>query len=79
MAVIRVLEYVDAQARSPFAAWFDGLNAPAAAKITAVLYQLTTGNWSSVKGVGAGVLERKIDWAGLPDLFPRMVTRLWFY
>jgi putative addiction module killer protein len=61
MAVIRVLEYIDAEARSPFAAWFNGLNAPAAAKVTAALYQLSIGNWSSIKGVGAGVLERKID------------------
>jgi putative addiction module killer protein len=61
MAVVQVREYVDLQARSPFAAWFNGLNAPAAAKVTAALYQLTTGNWSSVKGVGSGVFERKID------------------
>ena len=25
------------------------------------LYQLAAGNWSNVKGVGAGVFERKID------------------
>ena len=61
MAVIQVLEDVDAYARSPFSAWFNGLNAPAAAKVTAAIYQLTSGNWSKVKGVGAGVFERKID------------------
>ena len=33
----------------------------AAAKVTAAIYQLTAGNWSNVKGVGAGVFERKID------------------
>ena len=33
-----------------------GLNAVAAA-----LYQLAAGNWSNVKGVGAGVFERRID------------------
>jgi putative addiction module killer protein len=27
----------------------------------AALYQLAAGNWSNVKGVGAGVFERKID------------------
>ena len=57
----RVLEYLDPQARSPFTAWFDGLNAVASAKVTAALYQLAVGNWSNVKGVGAGVFERKID------------------
>ena len=52
MSDIRVLEYLDPQARSPFAAWFEGLNAVAAAKATAAIYQLTVGNWSNVKGVG---------------------------
>jgi len=58
---IRILEYLDPAGRSPYAAWFDGLNAPAAAKVAAALYQLTAGNFSNVKGVGAGVFERKID------------------
>ena len=61
MPDIHVLEYLAPQARSPFAAWFDGPNAVASAKVTAALYQLAAGNWSNVKGVGAGVFERKID------------------
>ncbi len=61
MARVRVLEYLDGRGRSPFAVWFDGLNAAAAAKVTATLYQLEAGNWSQVKGVGGGVFERKID------------------
>jgi putative addiction module killer protein len=61
MPDVRVLEYLDLQARSPFAAWFDGLNAVASAKVTAALYQLAVGNWSNVRGVGTGVFERKID------------------
>lgn len=61
MSDVQVLEYLDPQARSPFATWFDGLNAVASAKVTAALYQLAAGNWSNVKGVGAGVFERKID------------------
>lgn len=61
MPDIRVLEYLDPQTRSPFALWFDGLNAVASAKVTAALYQLAAGNWSNVKGIGAGVFERKID------------------
>lgn len=61
MPEIRVLEYLDTRSRSPFAAWLEGLNAPAAAKVTAALYQLSVGNWSSVKGIGGGVFERKID------------------
>src|SRR6202171_5067090 len=61
MSDVRVLEYLDPQARSPFAAWFEGLNAVASAKVAPALYQLAVGNWSNVKGVGAGVFERKID------------------
>lgn len=58
---IPLLEYVDPQSRSPFALWYEGLNAPAAAKVTAAISQLSAGNWSSVKGVGGGIFERKID------------------
>jgi len=61
MPEIRVLEYLDLQSRSPFAAWFEGLNAVASAKVAAGVYQLAAGNWSNVKGVGTGVFERKID------------------
>lgn len=61
MPEIRILEYLDPGGRSPYAAWFNGLNAPAAAKVAAALYQLAAGNFSNVKGVGAGVFERKID------------------
>jgi len=59
--VVRVLEYLDAQGRSPYAKWFDGLNAPAAAKVSVALYRIAEGNFSSVKGVGGGVFERRID------------------
>src|SRR5438445_8002701 len=61
MAAIRLLEYLDPEGRSPYGAWFDGLSAPAAAKVAAALYQLAAGNRSNVKGVGSGVFERKID------------------
>ena len=61
MTEIRVLEYLDARGRSPFAIWFDGLSSAAAAKVVAALQQVAAGNWSNVKGVGAGVFERKID------------------
>ena len=61
MSSVRVLEYLDPQGRSPYARWFDGLNVPAAAKVAAALYRLAEGNFSTVKGVGSGVYERKID------------------
>jgi len=61
MPIVRVLEYLDAQGRSPYAKWFEGLNAPAAARVSAALYRIAEGNFSGIKGVGAGVLERKVD------------------
>ena len=61
MVAIRILEYLDPEGRSPYAAWFEGLNAPAAVKIAAALYQLAAGNRSNLKAVGLGVFERKID------------------
>ena len=61
MPDIRILEYLDSDGRSPYALWFEGLNAPAAAKVAAALYQLAAGNFSNVKGVGSGVFERTLN------------------
>jgi putative addiction module killer protein len=60
-SAVRVVEYVDARGRSPYAAWFNGLNAEAAAKVATALYRLAAGNFSNVKGVGGGVFERRLD------------------
>jgi len=61
MPTVRVFEYLDSQDRSPYAKWFEGLNGTAAARVASALYRLAEGNFSNVKGVGAGVFERKID------------------
>jgi putative addiction module killer protein len=61
VTAIRIREYLDPDSRSAYAKWFESLNAEAAAKVTLALYQLAAGNLSNVKGVGGGVLERKID------------------
>ena len=61
MTEIRVLEYLDPRGRSPFARWFDELSSDAAARVAAALYRLEARNFSNVKGVGRGVLERRID------------------
>jgi putative addiction module killer protein len=58
---VQILEYLDAKGRSPFAAWFGDLTASAAAKVASALYRLHEGNFSSVKGVGSGIFERRID------------------
>jgi putative addiction module killer protein len=61
LVVVEIREYLDLAGRSPFAEWFDSLNARAAAKITTALVRLEQGNFSNAKGVGAGVYECRID------------------
>ena len=53
--------YIDENGKKRFAKWFDGLDAIAAAKVTIALTRIERGNLSNTKGVGAGVLEYKID------------------
>jgi putative addiction module killer protein len=59
--MMQILEYHDPTGRSPFQSWFNGLDPHAAAKITVALTRLAQGNFSSVKGVGSGVLEFRVD------------------
>ena len=58
---VEIREYLDDAGRSPFGRWFDGLDATAAAKVTTALARVGQGNFSNVKGVGAGVFEYRID------------------
>lgn len=60
--MLRVVEYIDGEGRSPYARWFLSLNDRAAAKVAEALHRLLHGNFSNVKGVGAGVSERKVDY-----------------
>jgi putative addiction module killer protein len=59
--MVEVREYLDLRGYSPFAAWSDRLNREAAAKVAASLARIQQGNFSNVKGVGAGVFEGRID------------------
>jgi len=59
--VIEVREYITETGKSPFGKWFSSLSGPAAAKVTTALERITQGNFSSVKALGAGVSEYKID------------------
>ena len=59
--MVTIREYLDGQGRSPFAKWFEELNAPAAAKVTTALVRIEQGNFSNTKGIGAGVFEYRID------------------
>jgi putative addiction module killer protein len=58
---IVVQECLDATGRSPFARWFDSLNAVAASRVAVALYRLAEGNFSNVQGVGTGLYELKVD------------------
>jgi len=58
---VRLREYLDDFGRSPFGAWFGGLDAQAAARVTVSLTRIERGNLSNVEPVGAGVSEYKID------------------
>jgi putative addiction module killer protein len=61
LPLIEVREYLDRQGRSPYAQWFNGLSAPAAAKAATAVIRMSNGNFSNVKSVGAGVFEYKVD------------------
>jgi putative addiction module killer protein len=56
-----VLEYLDRRGRSPYGAWFDSLHAEAAVKVAVAVTRLAQGNFSTVKGVGGGVFECRVN------------------
>ena len=59
--MIELREYIDAEGRSPFAKWFNRLDVGTAAKVATSLVRMQRGNLSNAKGVGGGVLERRIN------------------
>src|ERR1700753_4024668 len=59
--MIAVREYLDAEKRSAYRLWFDQLDVTAAAKIAVALERISQGNTSSMKAVGEGVSEYKVD------------------
>jgi putative addiction module killer protein len=59
--VLDIREYQDQAGQNPFREWFDGLNSEAARKVTTALYRLGLGNLSSVKSVGSGVHECRVN------------------
>lgn len=58
---IEVREYLDAKGNSPYAKWFNRLNVPAVVKVATAIHRMEQGNFSNVKGVGAGVYECRVD------------------
>lgn len=58
----RFEEYVDASGVSPFRRWFDGQDFRVRAKVSTILARVAQGNDGSIKSVGSGVCEMRIDW-----------------
>ena len=59
--MIRIREYLDAHGRNVYRRWFDGLDVASATKATVALERIAAGNTSSIKAVGEGVAEYRID------------------
>jgi putative addiction module killer protein len=62
LPLIRVEEYLTVEGRSPFAIWFNGLDAQAAAKVNTYLTRIEQGNTSSLKPLKGAFQEVVIDW-----------------
>ena len=63
--LVMTLEVVVYQAENgscPFDLWFNEIDARAAAKVADAVRRMGQGNLAEVKGVGSGVMERRIDW-----------------
>ena len=59
--MVAITQYIGRDGKSPFEQWLDGLDDPAAARVLTAMTRLEQGNFSSVKGVGGGVFESRID------------------
>jgi putative addiction module killer protein len=60
--MIKVEEYITEAGRSPFAEWFNGLDAHAANKVNVYLTRIGQGNASSLKPIKGAFQEVIIDW-----------------
>lgn len=58
---IEIQEYLDTNGESPYAKWFEAVDAKAAAKIITAVDKISRGLLGDVKSVGGGVSERRID------------------
>lgn len=61
MKVIEIRQYVDRLGRNSFDQWFERLDESVQARMVVALDRLERGNFSTVKGVGHGVFELRVD------------------
>ena len=59
--MIQIRQYFERAGSFPFECWLLNQNEPARARITIALAKLENGNFSAVKGIGAGVYELRLD------------------
>ena len=60
--MIKVEEYITEEGKSPFAEWFDSLDAHAANKVNVYLTRIGQGNSSNLKPIKGALQEVIIDW-----------------
>ena len=60
--MIRVEEYITEEGTSPFADWFESLDARAANKVNTYLTRIAEGNTSNLKPIKGALQEVRIDW-----------------
>ena len=61
LPIVQIEEFLTEAGLSPFGRWFDKLNAQAAAVVTVALTRLADGNKSTLKTIGEGASELRID------------------
>ena len=59
--MIEIRSYIDRLGKNPFEQWFGKLDGSTQARVTASLDRIEQGNFSAAKGVGAGILELRLD------------------
>src|SRR5208282_755355 len=59
--MVELREYRDRDGHSPFGEWCGGLDASPRQRVTTAVLRIGLGNFSNVKGVGAGVFECRIN------------------
>jgi putative addiction module killer protein len=59
--MVEIREYRELDGRSPFGEWRSRLDAGPRQRVTTAILRMGLGNFSNVKGVGAGVFECRIN------------------